>query len=56
LQEDEPVGTDLVIGANAQKPLRLEIPIVVSDISFGALSEEAKIALASGAEMAGIAI
>jgi len=56
LGEDVEVGTELVIGPNARKPLRLEIPIFVSDMSFGALSEEAKIALAKGAEMASTAI
>jgi glutamate synthase domain-containing protein 2/nitrite reductase/ring-hydroxylating ferredoxin subunit len=56
LLDDEAVGTDLVIGPNARKPLRLEIPLFVSDMSFGALSEEAKIALAKGAELAGTGI
>ena len=41
-------GTALVIGADARKPLVLKIPLFVSDMSFGALSEEAKIALARG--------
>ena len=50
------VGTDLVIGPKAQQPLRLEIPIFVSDMSFGALSQEAKVALARGAELAGTGI
>lgn len=54
--DDTPVGTELVIGPRAKKPLRLNIPIFVSDMSFGALSEEAKIALAMGAEMAGTGI
>ena len=56
LLDDDPVGTDVVIGPNAQKPLRLKIPLFVSDMSFGALSEPAKIALAMGAEMAGTGI
>ncbi|MCR9197708.1 MAG: glutamate synthase-related protein [Planctomycetaceae bacterium] len=56
LADDAPVGTDLVIGPNAKKPLRLEIPIFVSDMSFGALSEEAKVAMARGAELAGTGI
>jgi glutamate synthase domain-containing protein 2/rubrerythrin len=56
LAEDVEVGTELVIGPDARKPLRLEIPIFVSDMSFGALSEEAKTALAKGAEMAGTGI
>ena len=56
LLDDAPVGTEVVIGPNAQKPLRLKIPLFVSDMSFGALSEPAKIALALGAEMAGTGI
>ncbi len=50
------VGTRLVIGPNAARPLTLEIPIFVSDMSFGALSAEAKLALATGAELAGTGI
>jgi glutamate synthase domain-containing protein 2/nitrite reductase/ring-hydroxylating ferredoxin subunit len=56
LMDDAEVGTELVIGPNAKKPLRLEIPLFVSDMSFGALSEEAKTALAMGAEMVGTGI
>ncbi|MEO1568930.1 MAG: glutamate synthase-related protein, partial [Pseudomonadota bacterium] len=56
LLDDEPVETKTVIGPNAQKPLTLAIPLFVSDMSFGALSEPAKVALARGAEMAGTGI
>jgi len=56
LLDEESVGTELVIGPNAKKPLRLEIPLFVSDMSFGALSEEAKVALAKGAQIAGTGI
>ena len=56
LMEDRPVATELVLGPRAAKPLRLKIPLFVSDMSFGALSEEAKIALARGAELAGTGI
>jgi glutamate synthase domain-containing protein 2/nitrite reductase/ring-hydroxylating ferredoxin subunit len=56
LDTEASVGTNLVIGPNAQKPLELAIPIFVSDMSFGALSEPAKVALATGAEMAGTGI
>ena len=56
LLDDAPVGTDVIIGPAARKPLRLEIPLFVSDMSFGALSEEAKVALARGAELAGTGI
>ena len=56
LLDHEEVDTKTVIGPNAKKPLHLDIPIFVSDMSFGALSREAKIALAKGAEMAGTGI
>lgn len=56
LLDDVAVGTELVIGPNARKPLVLDIPLFVSDMSFGALSEEAKTALAMGAELAGTGI
>jgi glutamate synthase domain-containing protein 2 len=56
LADEAEVATELVIGPNAKKPLRLQIPLFVSDMSFGALSEEAKVALARGAEMAGTGI
>ena len=56
LLDDVLVTTSVTIGPRAQKPLSLEIPLFVSDMSFGALSEEAKIALAKGAELAGTGI
>src|SRR5699024_1226476 len=46
LMEDAAVKTELIIGPKAKKPLKLKIPLFVSDMSFGALSEEAKISLA----------
>ncbi len=56
LDDRAEVDSRLVIGPRAKKPLTLEIPLFVSDMSFGALSEEAKVALAKGAEMAGTGI
>lgn len=56
LMNEQEVKTKTIIGPNAQKPLVLEMPVFVSDMSFGALSKEAKIALAKGAEMAGTGI
>ncbi len=56
LLENHTVGSDLVIGPQTRKPLVLKIPLFVSDMSFGALSEEAKISLARGAELAGTGI
>jgi len=56
LLDDAPVDTSVVIGPRAAKPLQLDIPLFVSDMSYGALSEEAKTALARGAELAGTGI
>ena len=56
LLDEASVGTEVVIGPNATRPLALDRPLFVSDMSFGALSEEAKVSLAMGAEMAGTGI
>jgi glutamate synthase domain-containing protein 2 len=56
LLDGEPVDSRVVIGRGAGRPLELEIPLLVSDMSFGALSSEAKVALAMGAELAGTGI
>ncbi len=56
LLDDAPVATEVVIGPGAKKPLRLAIPLFVSDMSYGALSEEAKVSLSMGAELAGTGI
>lgn len=54
--DEAPVGTEVVIGPAAARPLTLDIPLMVSDMSFGALSQEAKTALSLGAEQAGTGI
>ncbi|EDM42924.1 ferredoxin-dependent glutamate synthase [unidentified eubacterium SCB49] len=56
LLDEEAVASKVVIGPKAKKPLELDMPLFVSDMSFGALSREAKIALAKGAELAGTGI
>ncbi len=48
LNDDEPVATRTVIGPKAKHPLVISTPVFVSHMSFGALSREAKIALAKG--------
>jgi len=52
----EPVDTSVVLGTRAARPLRLAIPLFVSHMSFGAVSVEAKVALAKGSRQAGTAI
>ena len=56
LLDHEDVATQVTIGSSAQKPLVLDKPFFVSDMSFGSLSREAKIALSKGAEMSGTGI
>lgn len=56
LLDDVAVDTTTVIGPSARRPLVLDRPVFVSDMSFGALSQEAKTALSRGAEMAGTGI
>ena len=56
LLDEAAVATAVTIGPRAKKPLSLTIPLFVSDMSYGALSEEAKTALARGAELAGTGI
>jgi len=51
----EKCETRTVIGPRAKRPLVLDIPIYITGMSFGALSYEAKTALARGATMAGTA-
>src|ERR687891_1092884 len=52
----EKCDTKTVLGSRfASKPLKLDIPVYITGMSFGALSLEAKMALAKGASMAGTA-
>ena len=48
LNEQDAVNTQTVIGPNAVHPLVIESPIYVTHMSFGALSREVKVALATG--------
>lgn len=48
LEGDVDVNTQTIIGRNAKKPLIIESPIYITHMSFGALSEETKIALSKG--------
>lgn len=47
--------TKTVLGPRAKRPMELDIPVYITGMSFGALSYEAKTALARGATMAGTA-
>jgi len=49
----EDISSKTILGKSSKKPLTLETPIMIGAMSFGALSKEAKIALAKGATLAG---
>ncbi|MBC7090834.1 MAG: alpha-hydroxy-acid oxidizing protein [Nitrososphaeria archaeon] len=53
----EPCETEVALGKRyAENPLRLKAPIIVGAMSFGAISKEAKIAIAKAATRVGIAV
>lgn len=54
--EDVGINTSVVIGPRARVPLHISIPLMIAGMSFGgALSKNAKIALARAASLAGTA-
>lgn len=56
LAHDAEVSTRTILGKNAARPMVLETPIMVSHMSYGALSKEAKMALAKGSAQVGAGI
>lgn len=56
LEKSDDVSTATVLGKNSRFPLSLGLPFYVSHMSFGALSREAKIALARGSAAVDTAI
>jgi glutamate synthase domain-containing protein 2 len=55
LNAEESVNTATTLGKRSKKPVRLETPILISGMSFGALNREQKIALAKASALAGTA-
>jgi glutamate synthase domain-containing protein 2/rubredoxin len=55
LHDDEAVDTKTVIGKKAKRPLVIDTPVIISHMSYGALTGEAKVALAKGAAAIGSA-
>lgn len=52
LNKSQPVQTRTIIGPGAAQPLIIESPLLVTHMSFGALSKEAKLALSKGSAIA----
>jgi glutamate synthase domain-containing protein 2 len=53
--EDENVNLKTIIGKTAKIPMEISMPVDVSHMSFGALSEEVKTAFAIGSKKMNIA-
>ena len=53
LGDEVAVGSELVLGKTAKQPIVLKTPILNAAMSYGALSKEAKIALARASSLAG---
>ena len=49
----EKISSKTIIGKNSKKPIELETPIIIGAMSFGAISREAKTALAKASTLAG---
>ena len=49
----EEIETKTILGQLSKRPIEIEFPIVIGAMSFGALSKEAKIALAKASSLAG---
>jgi glutamate synthase domain-containing protein 2 len=47
------VSAKTIIGKNSKKPIEIQTPIIIGAMSFGALSRQAKIALAKASTLAG---
>jgi glutamate synthase domain-containing protein 2/rubredoxin len=56
LNPDQAVNTATVIGPRSEKPLVIDTPVFITHMSFGALSKEAKLALAEGSAAVGTAM
>ncbi len=49
LNADEPVNCEITIGKTAEKPLKLSSPILISGLSYGAVSKNTKLTIAETA-------
>jgi glutamate synthase domain-containing protein 2 len=54
LNRDEKVDTKVIIGPKAKKPLTLSTPIIISGMSYGAVSKNVKLVIARVAKKLGI--
>jgi len=53
LMDDVDVNTTTIIGPSAKKPLEISTPMMITGITYGVVSKQAKIALAKASTLAG---
>ena len=53
LLDEEPVATEVILGKASSHPIKVKTPILNAGMSFGALSREAKMALAKVSQLVG---
>lgn len=51
----EKINSSAIIGKKSQQPIKIDIPIVIAAMSFGAISKNAKLSLAKASVLAGTA-
>lgn len=56
LLDEVPVSTTFTLGKHCRRPVTFDLPVIVSDMSFGSLSKNVKLSLARGAELSGTGI
>jgi glutamate synthase domain-containing protein 2 len=49
VNKEEPVNTEIVLGPEAEKPLHAPVPILVSGLSFGAVSRNVRVSISGAA-------
>ncbi len=54
LNRDDPVDTSIIIGPNSSKPLRVSSPILISGMSFGAVSRNVRLIISKTASQLNI--
>lgn len=55
LNQEEPVNTELYLGPQAKKPLKIKSPIMISGMSFGAVSKKVRLVISTTADKLNIA-
>ncbi|RJS48272.1 MAG: FMN-binding glutamate synthase family protein [Methanobacterium sp.] len=55
LNQEDPVNTSIILGPESKKPLKISSPVMISGMSFGAVSKKVRLVIAKTAEKLKIA-